>query len=699
MLENISLQYPVWFLLFCLLLGAIYAIILYRKDRKFNEVSSWKKGIMAGLRFLAISCIAFLLLSPVIRSIDQQIKEPIIIVAEDKSQSIESVGIDELNKVKTELNSMVSKLENKFEIVRLNFGDQVVPATFDTFPYQATDLSNTLSYIHENYVDQNVGAIVLLSDGIYNIGKNPVYHKLTFKAPIYTVALGDTTLKRDISIANILNNKISYLGDQSLVQVDVKSINAKGSTTKIRLYQTLDSKKKLLEEQSLKIDSNNEFRTLEFMVEGSIAGINQYTIEVQGVRDELSLTNNLRSFYIEVIDSKQEVLILADGPHPDVGALRNIILNNKNYNVTTEFLADQNINFNKYDLVILHNIPSDNNNSKVIIETLNKHKISRIFIGGATIIQSRFNQLQNILTIDGNSYSNEDIEAELNQDFSLFNLSPELIAQLKRYPPLTGKFGNFKLNSGAVSLLKQKIKKVPTQYPLLAFQDIGNIKSAVLMGEGLWRWRVFDFQEFNNDDYVSELMNKTIQYLTLKEDKRKFRVNLANNVFNENEELIFDAQLYNDSYELVNEPDVILNIKDDKGKDYRFSFSKSSNYYTLNAGQFSEGNYTYKANVNYNGTPLSATGKFSVNKIELEQYDLTANHALLYALSDKYNGQLIQPDSISQLTDLINNNNKIKPSIYEVTSTSNLLNSKWIFWFILGLLSIEWFLRRFYGSY
>jgi hypothetical protein len=103
--------------------------------------------------------------------------------------------------------------------------------------------------------------------------------------------------------------------------------------------------------------------------------------------------------------------------------------------------------------------------------------------------------------------------------------------------------------------------------------------------------------------------------------------------------------------------------------------------------------------VNNNGTPLSATGKFSVNKIELEQYELTANHALLYALSDKYNGQLIQPDSISQLTDLINNNNKIKPSIYEVTSTSNLLNSKWIFWFILGLLSIEWFLRRFYGSY
>ena len=698
-MNNISLQYPVWFILFCVLLGAVYAVLLYFNDGKFKEIEGWKKVLMAIFRFLSVSIIAFLLLSPVIKSIEEQIKEPIIIIAEDKSKSILTIPNDKLSVYSNEMSKLVEELKEDYEVVRLNFGEDVVPARFDSFTYNSTNLSQTLNYIHDNYVDQNVGAIILSTDGIYNEGRNPVYDDLTFKSPLYSIALGDTSLRKDLSVSNILYNKIAYLGDQTRIEVDVKSLNAIGSRSRVRLYQMLSDSKKLIAEKPYSIDNKNDFRTFDFIVDATSAGINQYQIEVSPVKDEISFINNTRSFYIEVIDSKQKILILADGPHPDIGALKNIITNNKNYEVETEFVSNRRLTVRDYDLIILHNLPSTEHDIINVMKDLEADKIPRLYIGGTTISQAKFNQNQDILKLTGNSNSNEDVEPQVVSDFTLFTLSNELLTQIKRYPPLTAKFGSYELNASATVLLTQKIKKVPTNYPLLAFQDVGGIKSAAFMAEGIWRWRVFDFQELKNDDNISELINKTIQYLTLKEDKRKFRVNLAKNVYNESEDIIFDGQLYNDSYELINTSDVLLNIKDEDGKNYKFSFSKTNNYYTLNAGQFSDGNYTFDATVNYNGTTLSSKGKFSVRKIELEQYDLTANHRLLYALSDKYNGKVVGIDSISQISQYINASDKIKPSIYSITTTSNLLNRKWIFWVIIAFLSIEWFLRRFYGSY
>jgi hypothetical protein len=162
---------------------------------------------------------------------------------------------------------------------------------------------------------------------------------------------------------------------------------------------------------------------------------------------------------------------------------------------------------------------------------------------------------------------------------------------------------------------------------------------------------------------------------------------------------VFDAQLYNDAFELVNDPDVSLIVKNESGAEYKYNFSRTQNYYTLNAGLFQEGSYSYTASTSLGGKQYTAQGKFIVESVRLEQYDLTARHALLHSLSEKYGGRLFYPAQTDQLIKVLTEDRPLKAVMYQSTTTRPLLNLKWLFFLITGLLFAEWFMRRYAGSY
>jgi hypothetical protein len=278
-------------------------------------------------------------------------------------------------------------------------------------------------------------------------------------------------------------------------------------------------------------------------------------------------------------------------------------------------------------------------------------------------------------------------------------LSETVKSELNKFPPLTTLFGIYETVPGASVFLYQKIKKIPTKYPQIAFNDKAGIKTCVIVGEGIWKWRLTDYVDNNHYDNIGELVNKTIQLVTVKDDKRKFRVNLPKNLFKENENIVFDAQVYNDAYEMINEADVFLTIKDQKNKEYKYNFSKTNNYYTLDAGLFPEGSYSYTATTNSKGTQLTEIGKFSVQAIQLEQYDLTAKHDVMRNIANRFNGSTYYANDLEKLSSLILKNDKIKPSLFQTSQSKSILHYKWIFFLILAFLSLEWFLRRYYGSY
>jgi hypothetical protein len=698
-IDNISLPVSSWFLPLALLVSLGFASLMYFREKIFDQSAPWVKKVMFILRFIVIFLIILLFLGPVVKSIDEERKDPIVVLLEDNSKSISfAAGDNWMTAFDTKISNLKNSLAEKYDVVHLKFGEFTRLAG-DSIKDEVTNISEAIRFVGDNYGNQNLGHILLLSDGIYNEGRNPLYENFDFTAPISSVLLGDTSTRKDIVVKQVLHNKIAYLGDKFEIIADVAAYNCKNSNTTLKLEKIGSKGSTGISEKLVAIDSDNYFSSHSFLINADEAGINRYRVSLSSVSGEASGQNNYRDFYVEVIDGRQKILLYANAPHPDIAMLNTVIGASKNYDLQVKYPWDKEIALDKYDLVVFHNLPSQQNDIKNEIAILNKNKTPRIFIAGLQVSPARFNVVQDVLKINADGRNFEDVEPYLDGSFRRFTLSEGLTQFIGKMPPLQVYFGKFDLQGNASTLLKQKIKKIPTDYPMLCFGQSEGVNTTVFLGEGIWKWRMTDYLMHNSLDRITELINKTVQLTSIKEDKRKFRVELAKNLYKENENIVFTGQLYNDNYELVNEPEVSLKIISEDGREYPYNFSRTSNYYILDAGQFTEGNYRYQSELVFEGKQHKAEGRFSIEKIQLEQYDLRARHDMLISLAQKTNGQTYSENNMEEFVNGLKDQKNLKPTIYYSTMVKPIINLKWLFFILLILLGAEWFLRRYFGSY
>lgn len=699
MFSTISLAYPLWFILLCLLTGAIYALGLYYREKSFDETSKWMSTGLGILRFIAVSLIAFLLLSPVLKSNIVETKKPIVVIAQDNSESIQNgLGKDSSN-YNAKLRALKEQLSTKYEVQDYSFGSSVKPGLSLDYQDKTSNISAIFDEFYDLYANQNLGAVILATDGIYNEGSNPLYSSSKLNVPVFSIALGDTVARRDLFIKKLFSNRIAYLGDKFSIEVDIAASNCSGSISKISIARIEGANASIVQEKPININSNDFFQTETFILDADKPGVLRYRITAQTINGEASTLNNSVELFIDVLDARQKILILANAPHPDLSALKASLSENKNYLAEIQYANKFTGGVDAYDFVILHQVPGTTSTAEATINALKAKKIPRLFILGAQSNLVALANAQGLLSVRGNIAQTNEVSGKLVPGFSLFKLNEQVAPILPKFPPLVTPFGEYKATGNATTLLTQRIGNVETAYPLLVMGEEQGAKVGVLAGEGIWKWRLFDYLQHKNHEIYHDIIGKTINYLAIKEDKRRFRTYSAKNIYNENEPIIFDAELYNASYELVNEPDAFLQIKDESGKKYDFTFSKTSNAYSLNTGLFPVGNYSFEAKTTYNKEAFKVEGKFSVQPIQLELYNTRADHQLLRLMSEKVGGKTFTMNNMDQIMGSIEANGELPALRYESTKTRSIINLKWLFFLILGLLSTEWFARRYFGSY
>ena len=698
---NITFPYPLWFLGLCLLLGLIYALALYWRDNTFKDASKAQRRwipLLALLRFLGGSAIAVLLLGPLMKQRITQVQKPSVVVAVDNSESIAEGLEGDSTSLFSGINDLAAALSDQADVHRFVFDQKLIEADQPDFTGKSTNLSGTFEELYNRFGYQNVGAIVMATDGIYNEGSNPAYSNIKMDIPLYTIALGDTTPARDLKIEKVLHNQIAYQGDKFTIRVDVSAFNCQGNNSVLSVYSGKGTSNKVFS-KSLSIKDQRFFVSEDVVLEAPSKGIKRFTVSVSPVNQEITTANNTQTIYVEVLEGRQKILILANSPHPDIGALRQAIDGNKNYESKVVYAKKFDGQVADYDLAILHGLPNTKQNASTFLDKANSRNLPIWFIASNQTDMSMLNKAQDILEANGTNKSTNSVQPKVSNSFTLFNYDSEDAAFLEEFPPLLAPFGEFTAAPTAQPFMNQKIGSVETNYPLLLFQQSSNNKSAVLCGEGIWRWRMYNHMKKENYAVVDELISKTIQYLAVKNDKRQFRVTQPKNLFNENDEITFDAELYNDSYELINEPEATLRVLDEEGKEYTYAFSKTDNSYTLNAGILPVGDYRFTGRTVYNGKDHTANGNFTIRAVELEALNTTADHNLLQLLSENYGGEMVQVNGIGGLVDKILQSDKMKPVQYNSFKTKPIINLRWLFFVILAMLSIEWFIRKFNGAY
>jgi len=694
---------PSWLIILCLALAAMYVAALYFRERK-NEFHPALKVLMGFLRFIAVFLIAFMLLSPFIRSISKEKEKPLILVALDDSQSI-TLNSDSSwyqNEFLQQADKMCDELARTGDVRRFTFGDRIKAIDNEEgfagnvdFSQPITDISGLVTELRSRYTNMNVGALIIATDGIYNTGSSPVYQADKWTGPVYTLALGDTSVRTDVIIDRVNYNRMVYLNNKFPLEIVVKARAAGGKEARI----SVSHKGSILYNQTFSIDNDDFTLTVPVILDARETGIQKYSIAIEAVDGELSLLNNRKDIYVEVLDAKSRVLIVGSAPHPDISALKQAISSNLNYEVSEILLNDLNENLEQYRLVILHQLPSLREPAERIISSLSEKKIPALFILGTQSDLARFNQMANGLNIRyGGKPAFEEAVPVYNSAFSAFSLSDETRAWFSGLPPLNVSLGDYQVPNSARIILTQRIGSVETSRPLILFNESLDGRSGLIAGEGLWKWRLYNYAKSSNHQAFNELINKIIQYLSLKEQKKNFRVyNQVN--FRENEPVIFDAEVYDENYELTIEPEAELSIQSEEGAVFPFSFNRLSNAYRLDAGSFPPGNYSYMARATLGNTVFTHNGQFSISSLDLEALNTIADHRLLYQLAEESGGALYYPGDLDKLTEDILAREDIRPVSYSIKKYKDLLNNGWLLVSILSLLALEWFLRKRAGAY
>lgn len=678
-MELIS-NYPWYYTLLCFLAGFIFSAGMYYREKHQAERPKALRYGLAALRFASVTLIALLLLDIFMKRLVNETEKPVVVFLQDNSSSI--VAGKDSSAIKSSylqaVTSLTEAINEKYELKSYSFDDGMKVATGFDFSGKETDIAKAFADIENNYANRNIGAIILASDGIYNKGTNPLYSTGKLNAPVYTIALGDTVALKDLWIQSVTHNQVAYLGNSFPVEVVINAVDLGGSEATVSVMR----EGKTIATEKLAVNANRFSKTVNFVFDADKPGVQKYTVVVSGTGIDKNAQNNTQSFMIDVIDNREKILILAGAPHPDIAALEQSIGQTQTYDVEVSLVNQFTKPLKAYSLVILHqtgllppSLAADIKTSSI-----------PVFNIGLT--------LQNSGRPDQRS---NDVEAGFRKEFSLFNVSPALQAYFKDFPavkcPFRGSLNGRQVNS----LLTQKLGVVDTEEPLLYFSDVNGVKSGGFVGDGLWRWRLRDYEDHGNHDLFNELISKTVQYLSVKADKSFFRV-YTKKIINENEPLDFTAEVYNQSYELITEPDVSLSLKDSKGKVYNYTFSKKQTMYSLSAGQFAAGEYTWEAKVKTGDKLFTKSGVVVVKELISEKINTVANHQLLYQLSEQSGGTLLYPGQLEMLKKTILETDNIKSITYTQKQLNELVNLKWIFFLILALLSTEWFLRKYNGT-
>lgn len=686
-----------WLIVIALLIGVIYASLLYLFDKK-RQYSIKLAVLLFLLRTLATALLVLLFFNPIIKQKTSITEDPILVVLQDNSASLVS-GSDSSffeNEYPELFNNLKDRLLEDYNVDIYLIGESLTEGDSINFEENYTDIDYAFERIRRLYSKKNVGAVLLLSDGIYNRGIAPELRTENYPFPIYAVTLGDTTRHQDFLVNDVRYNKTVSSGMSFPIRATVNAVNCRNETMNVGIKVNNE----IVDSRNITINSDRFSQTIDFMLQAYNEGSMQIEVFVDGLKNEIQTKNNRRRFFVDILDRKYKILCLAQAPHPDIAAIKSTL--GDNFDMQIIFDVNDIKNLSDYNLLILHQIPYT---SMVSFESL-KHilddnkKLPILTIIGKNTDYEELNKIQNAVCLKkGAVQSVLEVKARYNNNFALFNTESKLKEQITTFPPLAVQHTEMSFNMGREDLILANIGDMQTQFPLLTFTtDLEGRKTAFLFGTGIWQWRLYDYFKNDNHSGFDELISKTVRYLIIDKDKELDIFHKES--YQNNEKIRFTAEMLNPTGELTNEPELMIRMFNKHTKEtFDFIFSKDENRYILNAGILPEGTYSYIAQATSGNIQYKAQGNFEVVATSIEAQDVTANHDRMSLIAEHTGAKAYLLNDMDSLFEDLNHDKRITSISRQETRYDDLIQLKGIFFIILILLTTEWLLRKIFGTY
>jgi len=666
-------------LIFALILSLSVAFFQYF----YREKSKQRMDILLfTLKAFSIFLLLLLFINPTIKKTEITNVKPTLAVIIDNSSSISYFNQQENSRKISASLLNNNRLKDQFEVIPFAFGNELNVSDSLTFTASQTNISKAIEGVNELYKDQ-IAPIVLITDGNQTIGED--YEFLNSKQPIYPLVIGDTTQFKDVKIHQINVNRYSYLKNKFPVETFLVYDGDQEVSTQFSIF----SKGKTLFTKTVRFSPTNNSKIITTNLSSTKEGVHYYSASVGELVGEKNTRNNTKNFSVEVLDEQTKILIITSYLHPDIGALKKAIESNKQHLVDIQLVEKFKGNVSDYQLVIVY---QPNNKFTSFFNLLTQDKSNYLMISGT---ETDWNYVNNLsLGFSKNAINQlEDYTANYQSNFIPF--FQENIG-FDSFSPLKDQFGEISFTKEHQTLLSQNINGIPSNQPLLATMEVNNQKAAVLFGEGLWKWRATSFlNQYSFNDFDA-FINNFVKYLASNKKRNRLEVD-SESLYPSNSTISISAFYVDKNYKFDRRASLWLHLLNTSTKETKkLPFSLQNNSYKIDVEELLSGDYSFSVSVD--NETVKQIGKFKVTDYQIEEQFTNANKKKLQTLADKTGTKLFYPTQIALFIKEMTTNKNYYTTQKSMEREWYLIDWKWILCLVISSLSVEWFIRKYFGK-
>ena len=693
---------PFFILLILAIVAAIYTYYYYRKT--VPPVSDRLRIFLGLVRGAAVFLILSLFFSPQLKLVWQSESKPEIVIAVDKSASmqIEDGNQQRFSEARLISDNILEEIKNTNEIHSYFFD---IDTTSISDSVKAGNLGTNIDFALKNISakHKNAKTIILISDGIITEGSNPLFSNSLKKFKIHTIGIGDTSDVSDILIKNVIANKTVYKNNPTIISAEITAKNLSDFESTVKLVFN----NKIIAAKKVNIKMNDEIYPVEFEIIPNTTGNLKYEIRIDGFESEKFKENNAYQFQFEVLKDKLHVGLLADKPGYDLKFIKQILHSDKNIQLASFIELNPNNSsvqqmlkvIDSSDVLILIDFPGNNtpqslkNNLANLIES---KRIPSCFLITANpnrnyinLIKSRF---PDFAYTTSNSFTNlfavPTITGKLNTVFNIFDSSELNKTFWQNSAPIEYYFN--KVQSGITDKILLQAKDNPNKPVLLSNTQKG-INNLLLLGNGFWRWKFLFAEDRQFAGAYETFFINLIKWISKNPGTENVNLEVNKKGIPLGEQITANIQLYDAAFNPVSDGEIKLLITGPTGEFEAAATNTGNGNYSWQFNPLAEGSYKIKANAFKNDVFLG-DNEIEINVLPVNNEFIFTKQDVVFLnkLAATTGGTYFTASNYKDIVPLLPNN----PETISTTVNYDLWNKLYTLLLIIFLLSVEWFIRK-----
>jgi uncharacterized membrane protein len=727
--------WPVW-LMFVLLILAAGGLYWHMRQRQV-VLSTLRSTLIWLAQTALIAIVLFMLWHPAISVARLRPQQNVVAVLIDHSRSmgIADDGKQRLQSAEDLLNNdLLPELNKKFQVRMYEFGKDAVridQARNLQADDNATRIGDSLKHIAAEAGTMPLGAIVLLTDGGDNTGgvdRETIAQLKQLRVPVHTIGFGPDHFSKDIEVEDVAVPARALPGSRLIARVAFRQHGYAGE--KVRLMVRENGHPLAQQEITLKPDVEQSESVL---FDSGAAGAHTFQIGIDPMPGEENTQNNAVVRLVNVTDKKMRILYLEGEPRWDFKFIRRAIMDtdDKSVEIVSILRTTQNKTYTQSTSGVanLHEL-ADGFPTKAedlfafdglmfgSVEagyfTPAQQQMIRDFAdrrgGGVLFTAGRYSlsdggyaatplaEMLPLRLLGEKTFARNFADASLTEAgresviTRIVEGRDANIARWKKMPQVANYAVLGEKKPGAVVLMDvAEAGHRPT--PLLAIENFGHGRTAVLATEGTWRWKMLQ----DHTDITDFTFWKQLLHWLVTETPGQVVASTPHQVLSDDTELPLRAVVRDKTYQpvagasveaTITRPDAQVSVVEMKPDPLE------PGTYTADYSADKTGAYVAEVVARQDKTELGRDSlTFRREDGVAENFGAAQNKDLLQTLSSDTDGNYYTPSKAKRLPD------EIAVSEAGITAHDNLdiWDMPILFLLVIAIRGGEWLLRRRWG--